>query len=79
MNILYADDKPIAAYPDIIPLSTITIPEIKPLSVMQTPGRNCRNCGAPLDQNSDCPYCGTRRQYKSEIIMDQHGISFRVG
>lgn len=33
--------------------------------------RNCRNCGAPLNGQGDCEYCGTksRRVYSSRIEM----------
>ena len=23
---------------------------------------NCKNCGAPLNREGDCEYCGTKRQ-----------------
>lgn len=40
---------------------------------------NCRNCGAPLNRNRDCEYCGTKHQIKSEIVMDGHGIRMSCG
>ena len=40
---------------------------------------NCRNCGAPLNKNRDCDYCGTKHQLKSSIRMDGCSISMEVG
>lgn len=39
---------------------------------------NCPNCGAPLDDDGCCKYCGSKRQLKSEIIIDATGIRFSV-
>ena len=39
---------------------------------------NCRNCGAPLDRNHDCPYCGTQHQYSSGIEVTSSAIRFGV-
>lgn len=43
------------------------------------PKTNCRNCGAPLDSNKNCPYCGTKHQVQSGISMNADGISMWVG
>ena len=43
------------------------------------PTTNCRNCGAPLNRNRDCEYCGTKHQMKSEIVMDSFGIRMSCG
>lgn len=43
------------------------------------PKTNCRNCGAPLDSNKNCPYCGTKHQVHSGISMNADGISMWVG
>ena len=40
---------------------------------------NCKNCGAPLDRNKDCPYCGTKKQYVSEFVINEHEIRLSVG
>ena len=40
---------------------------------------NCRNCGAPLNRNRDCEYCGTKHQMKSEIVMNGHEIRMSCG
>ena len=45
------------------------IPELK---------TNCRNCGAPLDKDRNCPYCGTKHQVQSGISMNADGISMWV-
>ena len=46
---------------------------------MFNPQTNCRNCGAPLDRNKDCPYCGTKAQMRSGITMSSDSISFFAG
>lgn len=43
------------------------------------PQSNCRNCGAPLNRNKDCDYCGTKHQMKSGIFMNATNIGFFVG
>ena len=43
------------------------------------PTTNCRNCGAPLNKDRDCEYCGTKHQMKSEITMDRNGIKLSCG
>ena len=43
------------------------------------PQSNCRNCGAPLNRNKDCDYCGTKHQMKSGIFMDATSIGFFAG
>lgn len=43
------------------------------------PTTNCRNCGAPLNRNKDCDYCGTKHQLKSGVYMDATNIGFFVG
>ena len=43
------------------------------------PQKNCRNCGAPLNRNKDCDYCGTKHQLKSGVYMDSTSIGFFVG
>lgn len=40
---------------------------------------NCRNCGAPLNRNRDCEYCGTKHQMKSEIMIYERGIRISCG
>lgn len=42
--------------------------------------RNCRNCGAPLNDNGDCLYCGTKhirkpQTTKSKIVITADSIS----
>ena len=64
MNILYADDRPVAAVPE--PCDAIK-------------GKNCRNCGAPLIVSGDCEYCGTKRQYHSSITITVDKIQFSCG
>ena len=39
--------------------------------------QNCRNCGAPLDENGDCEYCGTRRQRKPSSGIEITATSIR--
>lgn len=48
---------------------------------MKETEKNCRNCGAPLDENGDCEYCGTKRQrsYESEIVISADSIRFIAG
>ena len=38
--------------------------------------RNCRNCGAPVNDRGDCEYCGTRgrRKETASIEMSRSGI-----
>lgn len=43
------------------------------------PRTNCENCGAPLDEHKDCPYCGTKHQVMSEIIMTAECIILSCG
>ena len=40
-------------------------------------GKNCRNCGAPLNEYGDCEYCGTKspRRYSSRIEMTASSIT----
>lgn len=54
------------------PRSDIAVPVFNPTT-------NCRNCGAPLDRNKDCPYCGTKAQMRSGITMSSDSISFFAG
>ena len=70
MNMLYADDKPI-----LVERSTTTYSS----PCVFEPKTNCKNCGAPLDRNKDCPYCGTKRQMTSCINMTSDSISFYAG
>ena len=44
-------------------------------------GKNCRNCGAPLDENGDCEYCGTKspRVYESSIEITGDSIRLYAG
>ena len=67
MNILYADDRPVLAVDDTDPGSAVN------------KGHNCRNCGAPLNKYGDCEYCGTKKQMRSEIVMDATGIRISCG
>ena len=53
------------------------------------PQTNCRNCGAPLNRNRDCEYCGTQFQTddriasttppKSELVITGSEIRVSVG
>lgn len=39
--------------------------------------KNCRNCGAPLNKNGDCEYCGTVKtitDYESYIKITADSI-----
>lgn len=40
--------------------------------------QNCRNCGAPLDKNGDCEYCGTRRQRRQGSQIEVTATSIRL-
>lgn len=31
--------------------------------------KNCKNCGAPLNKDGDCEYCGTKRQRRPHSSM----------
>lgn len=31
-------------------------------------GKNCRNCGAPLNEHGDCEYCGTKSPREQECL-----------
>lgn len=37
---------------------------------------NCPNCGAPLNADGYCEYCGTKRQHESEIVMTATELRF---
>ena len=50
----------------------VRIPTFNPMT-------NCRNCGAPLNRNRDCEYCGTKHQAKAEIVMNSDGIRWSCG
>lgn len=41
-------------------------------------GKNCRNCGAPLNEHGDCEYCGTKspREWSSRIEITAERITF---
>ena len=41
---------------------------------------NCRNCGAPLNREGDCEYCGTKRQNmaRSGIMISADRITLWV-
>ena len=70
MNIMYADDRPVAAQYE----PGDSIPEHAGHS-----GHNCRNCGAPLNRFGNCEYCGTVHQLRSEIVMTAGSIRFSCG
>ena len=40
--------------------------------------KNCRNCGAPLNEHGDCEYCGTKgwqeKETFSEIVITVDSI-----
>jgi len=40
--------------------------------------QNCRNCGAPLDENGDCEYCGTRRERRCRSRIEVTARSIRL-
>lgn len=40
---------------------------------------NCRNCGAPLEYNGDCSYCGTKRQYDLNMQVTESFIEITAG
>lgn len=48
--------------------------------IYHTEEKNCRNCGAPLNERGDCEYCGTRRQRQqgSQIEITADGIRLSV-
>ena len=69
MNKLYAEDRLVAVIPD-------EDDEPKVIGGRKTTGHNCRNCGAPLDKNGDCVYCGTVRQHSSGVVMTSNSIMF---
>lgn len=39
---------------------------------------NCKNCGAPLNPNGDCEYCGTKRQIRPRSIIEVTASSIRL-
>ena len=43
---------------------------------MKEEAKNCRNCGAPLNEDGDCEYCGTKspREWNSAIEITVDGI-----
>ena len=43
---------------------------------MKEEAKNCRNCGAPLNEQGDCEYCGTKspRMWSSGIEITADGI-----
>ena len=47
---------------------------------MEDQAKNCRNCGAPLNEHGDCEYCGTKspREYRSGIEITESRIIFYV-
>jgi hypothetical protein len=42
---------------------------------MKEEAKNCRNCGAPLNEQGDCEYCGTKspRMCSSRIEITADG------
>ena len=41
-------------------------------------GKNCRNCGAPLDSRGNCEYCGTRAQQSRKSGIEITATSIRM-
>ena len=43
---------------------------------MKEETKNCRNCGAPLNEDGDCEYCGTKspRAWSSGVEITADGI-----
>ena len=82
MQKLYANDKLIDIVPDedeeleVVSGRTSTGELKQRFASLPTAGHNCRNCGAPLDKNGDCVYCGTVRQHKSGVVMTSDSIMF---
>lgn len=37
---------------------------------MKEEAKNCRNCGAPLNELGDCEYCGTKSQVKTGSYIE---------
>ena len=67
-------------YPAIcIPKQSILMGFTGGESIRPVFGHNCRNCGAPLNVNGDCEYCGTVRNLQSIVHMDGDSISFYCG
>ena len=45
---------------------------------MEEEVQNCRNCGAPLDENGDCEYCGTKSPRSWESVLEITPCSIRL-
>ena len=60
MNILYADDRPIAVEYGLDEMVSAMV------NANGKSGENCRNCGAPVEPFRACAYCGTPF-YVSEV------------
>ena len=82
MEKLYADDRLIGIVPDDNEVIEVISGRTSAGTLAQrfvsrpTLGHNCRNCGAPLDRNGDCVFCGTVRQHHSSMVMTQDAIMF---
>ena len=40
---------------------------------------NCPNCGAPLNKDGHCEYCGSNRQPESKIVITAESITVSCG
>ena len=40
--------------------------------------KNCRNCGAPLNEDGDCEYCGTKSPRTCESSIEITANSIRI-
>jgi len=47
---------------------------------MKEQAKNCRNCGAPLNECGDCEYCGTKspREWNSWLEITPYSIKLNV-